>query len=396
MAGNRSEWQVVGDRLGEGGQSTVYLVRGPARLNSRNKDIERILSFNPWGTSMADTRARFTGDFVDAVVDYGRVESPAELGALKDFRLRNDEQQAISRLRQEVEILGEGRPGLPRLLDFNLNERWMVTEYFPNSTLENNYSKYEGDVSRALKAFLSLAKTVAALHAQGIVHRDIKPANVFVRQDNELILGDFGIVFLPDQPARLTRTNETVGPHDYMPPWAEAGGRLIDVTSKVDVYMLGKLLWCMVSGRLRLQREWFDRPDYNLTTIFPDDPAMHMVNEILKRCLVEGAEQCQTSVSDLVLIVSTYVRMLERGGQLLHAGIPRPCRVCGHGHYQSEGYASTQPRIPKEGPVGLRLWIGGSDTATLSVFPYVCDSCGHVEFFTRGATRPGARGSMDY
>lgn len=276
MSGNRSDWQVVGDLLGEGGQSKVYRVRGPERLNARNKDNERICAFSPWGVVRADTHAKLTGEFADAVVDYGRAESFSEFGALKEFKFRDDEEQAISRLKQEVQILGEGRPGLPRLLDFNLNERWMVTEYFPNSTLENNYSKYEGDVRRALTAFLSLVTTVAALHANGIIHRDIKPANVFVGQENRLILGDFGIVFLPDQPARLTRTKETVGPHDYMPPWAEAGGRL-----------------------------------------------------------------------------------------------------------------------PKQGPVGLRLWINGSDSANVPVYPFVCDSCGHVEFFTRPAARPGASGSED-
>lgn len=164
-ADNRGDWQVVGDLLGEGGQSKVYRVRGPGRLNARNKDIERIYSFNPWGAVMADTREKLTGEFADAVADYGRVESPEEFGALKEFKFRNDEQQAISRLTQEVQILGEGLSGLPRLLDFNLKERWMVTEYFPNSTLENNFSIYKGDVSRALKAFLSLARTVAALRA---------------------------------------------------------------------------------------------------------------------------------------------------------------------------------------------------------------------------------------
>jgi Protein kinase domain len=361
LSGRKENWEIMGEPLGAGGQSTVYLVRSPARLSARERDIERIFSFNPWGTSMADARATRTGEFANAVTDFARAESPSELGALKEFKLRNDEEQAISRLTQEVEVLREGRAGLPKLLDFNLNERWMVTEYFPDGTLEANFSKYKGDAGRALKAFLSLVKTVAALHEQGIVHRDIKPANVFVRHDSELVLGDFGIVFVPDQAARLTRTNETVGPHDYMPPWAEVGGRLVDVTPKIDVYMLGKLLWCMVSGRLRLPREWFDRPDYDLIEIFRDDPAMHMVTVILKRCLVENAEECEVSASELAMLVSTYVRRLDRGGQLLHAGIPRPCRVCGHGHYQNEGYASTQPRIPRDTPVGLRLWLGGSD-----------------------------------
>src|SRR5580692_6941245 len=34
--------------------------------------------------------------------------------------------------------------------------------------------------------------------------------------------------------------------------------------------------------------------------------------------------------------------------QDLHRGVPRPCRVCGEGYYQSKGYAQTQPPIPKD------------------------------------------------
>jgi serine/threonine protein kinase len=392
MEGNRAHWEVIGNPLGAGGQSEVFLVRGPERVNARRKDIEQVFSFSPWGTSMAGERPRRTGEFIDAVADYARTESPSELGAMKVFKLRDagsgGEEQAVNRLTQEVEVLREGRSGLPKLLDFNLAERWMVTEYFPAKTLEYNHSKYIGNVLLALKAFLSLVKTVASLHAQGIIHRDIKPANVFVRADDELVLGDFGIVFLPDQPLRLTRTGESVGPHDYIPPWADVGGRLGEVHPKFDIYMLGKLLWCMVSGRLRLQREWFERPENNLTVLFKDDPAMYIVNVILKRCVVESAEQCQTSASDLAIIVNTYIQMLERGGQVLHTGIARPCRVCGHGHYQNSGYASTMPQIPKDRPVGLRLWVDGN-SPTLAVYPFVCDSCGNVQFFTRPAPSGG-------
>jgi serine/threonine protein kinase len=37
-------------------------------------------------------------------------------------------------------------------------------------------------------------QTVAALHQEGYVRRDIKPANVFIRTNDELVLGDFGIL----------------------------------------------------------------------------------------------------------------------------------------------------------------------------------------------------------
>jgi serine/threonine protein kinase len=394
VAGSRDNWETIGEPLGAGGQSTVYLVRGPKRVDERSQDIETIHSFSPWGTVAHETRVQKTGEFAEAVANYAREEVESDLGAMKVFKVRGEGQDA-ERLRQEIEVLQQNRPGLPKLLDLNLEERWIVTELFSRGTLEQNHSLYTGDVRRALKAFLSLVKTVEALHADGIIHRDIKPANVFVREDDQLVLGDFGIVFLRDQPDRVTLTNESVGPHDYMPPWAEVDGRLRKVDRDFDVYMLGKLLWCMVSGRLRLQREYFDRPENDVTVLFKERPEMYMIDVILRRCVVERAAECKTSASDLAVIVSTFVHMLERGGQLLHLGIPRPCRVCGHGHYQDEGYASTQPRIPKDTPVGLRLWVGGSDVASLPVYPFVCDTCGHVEFFTRGATRPSIRGSID-
>jgi hypothetical protein len=372
----------------------VSLVRGSERIKARAKDIDQIPSFSPSGSTTAKARSIHTGEFADAIADYTRQDRSSELGALKIFNKFREagvagEEQAVNRLQQEIEVLRAGRAGLPRLLDFNLKERWMVTEFFPAGSLEDNVSKYKGNVALALKAFQSLVKSVAALHADRIIHRDIKPANV------ELVLGDFGIVFLPNQPSRHTLTNESVGPHDYMPPWAEVDGRLREVHPNFDVYMLGKVLWCMVSGRLRLQREWHDRPAYDLTQVFRDDPAMHMVNFILKQCVVEREEQCQTSADKLGNIVSGFIRVLERGGQLLYVGIPRPCRVCGHGQYQNSGYASTIPQIPTAEPVGLRLWVGGNTPTTLQVYPFVCDSCGQVEFFTRAAARPGTSGVVD-
>lgn len=94
---------------------------------------------------------------------------------------------------------------MPKLLDHNVEERWIVTEYFSRGTVEDNLGLYQGNPVLTLLAFQSLVDTVVTLHAEGIVHRDIKPANVFVRDDAKLVLGDFGIVYVPDLPARLTR-----------------------------------------------------------------------------------------------------------------------------------------------------------------------------------------------
>lgn len=295
---------------------------------------------------------------------------------MKVFRIREDssEQQAVDRLKQEFEILKQNRPGLPKLLASNESERWIVTEFLPNGTLEDNILRYKGKPALALKAFLTLVDTVAQLHDEGIVHRDIKPANVFVGNDDELVLGDFGIVYLPDQPARLTRTNESVGPHDYMPPWADIGGRLENVDTRFDVYMLGKLLWCMVSGRLVLQREWFQQPKNNISVMFRDDPHAFMINTILEKCVVVRQEDC-VGIHDIRAMAIAFVSLIEQGGQLLKREVPRPCHVCGHGNYRPES-------LQQNKTVGsLRVWTGGSDATSLTIETFVCDTCGHVEFF---------------
>jgi len=218
------------------------------------------------------------------------------------------------------------------------------------------------------------ATGLANLHHDRIIHRDIKPANVFFGDDGQMVLGDFGIVYLPDREERVTMTGESVGPHHYMPPWADLGIRQNKVEPNFDVYMLGKLLWCMVSGRMKLPREWHKRDDYNLTLLFPYDPHMHMINVILDMCIVEDPKECCTSASDLLLIVDAYLEVIGRRGQLLFADVPRPCHVCGFGFYRPE--ALRQNMVSS-----LQFWVTGSERANLNVSLFICDKCGHVELF---------------
>lgn len=140
--------------------------------------------------------------------------------------------------------------------------------------------------------------------------------------------------------------------------------------------MLGKLLWCMVSGRLLLRREWFKQPQNDISLIFKDDPRAYVVNTILEKCVVEHAESC-LSITDLRAMVIAFVHVFENGGQPLGDGVPRICHVCGFGLYERE--------IAKADTLTYRLTVSnsdrGADTSTLFVQFYICDRCGHVELF---------------
>lgn len=373
------KWEQIGDPLGEGGQSTVFLVRSPERATQRAASLQKI-------------RASLDGDkraeLAEAVTSYARPDSLSELGALKKFKVPKAGQsltplpgseayEAIERLKNEIAVLSQARAGLPRLLASNVEERWIVTEYFPEGTLEKHASKFRGKARPALKAFRSVVQTVAALHRDGYVHRDIKPPNIFVTQDDQLVLGDFGIVYVASMADRVTFTGERVGPRDYMPQWANLGDRHEKVEPCFDVYMLGKLLWSMIDGRMFLPREYFNRPGFDLTQTFRGDPDMFLINSILKVCIVEEASQCLSSADDLLLAVDITLRIMELGGQLLSKEVPRPCHVCGNGSYQPQ-------RLQGEVSNGaMRFWMSGGaqDIAVLGVELFSCDKCGHIQFF---------------
>jgi serine/threonine protein kinase len=292
-------WEKLEPPLGSGGQGTVYKARTPARVAERTKCFENF-------RNLLD-RSRLS-EFAEASLSYARPDLPSELGALKIFNIPTSEpeaDEAIGRLKNEVAVLRENRPGLIRLLDANEQERWMVTELMSGGTIEKHPD--------TLKAFRSLVETVATLHKEGKVHRDIKPANVFIREGGHLVLGDFGIVYLPDQRERLTCTNERVGSRTYMPTWANLGDRFEQVEPNFDVYMLGKLLWCMIAGRLILPLWYHRRSQFNLATKFPNNDHMHAVNFILDKCIVEFPEACLASAQKLLEVVDETRATLERG-----------------------------------------------------------------------------------
>lgn len=396
------DWEVI-KPLGEGGQSEVFLVRSPERRKERAKYIESIKEALGLPRESNYLISKLPAEeaaqrLSEAITGHARPELPSELGALKLFtKLRipgpEGEKQALGRLRTEISMMQKNdNPSLLKMLDSNLNQRWIVTEYHPKGTLADHPLAYKGNVPRALRAFRSLVAVVAALHHPepniiGVVHRDIKPANVFFGDNDQLVLGDFGIVYSPEHTQRLTRTGEPVGPWDYMPPWAE-DQRLEDVQSNFDVYMLGKFLWCMVSGRLRLLREYYNspqRPEYNLTLQFKGDPLMHVVNSILDMCLVQDPADCLSSAQELLEIVDDHLATIDRGGYPLRKNVPRPCRICGKGFYQID---DSLPRpfldLRSSGPQGDKVGV-------VRTRHFFCNSCGHVELFLANSDGAGDR-----
>ena len=373
-------WEVIGEPLGEGGQGEVYLARSPSRVAAREECRARI---------RLALEKHNADEIANAAWIYARPDEKAELGAVKVLKIPKagglvtkgveaDVTKAVVRLRNEIAILGQGKPGLVKLLDNNVDERWFVTEYFPDGSLEKQIGRFKGRIASALRAFRSVVSTVAALHRDGVVHRDIKPANVFIKSEEDLVLGDLGIVFMPSR-ERVTTTHERVGPRDYMAPWADLGERVEDVVPNTDVYMLGKLLWCMVTGKMKLPRENYHWDQFNVEKLFEGNKAAATINPILERCVVERPERCLQSAAQLLEIVEETLYRLARGERSIikDGKLELDCKVCRRGKY-----------LPYRDPQDLLFLVAqnhlGSQTSPMQVHAFVCEFCGNVDLFAPG------------
>ena len=130
----------------------------------------------------------------------------------------------------------------------------------------------------------------------------------------------------------------------------------------------------MVAGKPKLDREFWDEPENDLTKLFPSDPHMHMINVILGRSVVTREEKCCGSANDLLLQVDTNLEQIKQGGQLLHDGIRRICHVCGVGRYERKAFQGSP--FQDKPSYNMRLWDSGAalHAATVGVEVWECDT----------------------
>lgn len=102
-----------------------------------------------------------------------------------------------------------------------------------------------------LEILLRVADAVAFAHARGIVHRDLKPENVMLGEFGEVLVMDWGLA-LPmshfHSAQRIRSISSMGGTPAYMSP-EMATGPIDRITPQSDVYLLGAILWEIVTGR---------------------------------------------------------------------------------------------------------------------------------------------------
>ncbi len=133
--------------------------------------------------------------------------------------------------RYVVQLLGVG---------WDADPPYYIMEYLERGSLADRIAEGPLPVEEAVAMLRDVATGLVHAHGKGVLHCDLKPANVLLDQDGKPRLADFG------QSRLSTEQAPALGTMFYMAP--EQADLEAAPDARWDVYALGALLYCMLTG----------------------------------------------------------------------------------------------------------------------------------------------------
>ena len=172
-----------------------------------------------------------------------------------------EKDNTIDSFRKEVGILQQLKDAKAKNVNlihdaFDLhNQLWIVSDYCTGGSVRTlmraNPSPKQGlEEHFIIPIARELAIAIKSVHDIGVIHRDIKCANVYVNEEGEIQLGDFGIVGVMDDGSSKRRT--IIGTPHYLPrELLVSSSHLTDegYGTEVDIWSYGITVYEMATGQ---------------------------------------------------------------------------------------------------------------------------------------------------
>jgi len=124
-------------------------------------------------------------------------------------------------------------------------------KYVRGSRLDE-YAAQGASLRDRLRKFQSVCDAVAFAHAHGVIHRDLKPQNIMIGSFGEVLVLDWGVAKIRDDPRSPasydTIEGTVIGTRHYMSP-EQARGEIDQLDERSDIYALGAVLFFLLNDQ---------------------------------------------------------------------------------------------------------------------------------------------------
>jgi serine/threonine protein kinase len=168
--------------------------------------------------------------------------------------------EMLERFRREARaVFALRHPNIVQVFDLDVADDvyFMVMEYIEGETLRQRLTRLRRRRKRmplheVLYVITAVGEALHYAHEQDMIHRDIKPANIMFRDDDSVVLTDFGVAKILNVSSNITVTGSVAGTPAYMAPeqWTDD-----EPDRRSDIYSLGVVLYQMATGELPFDAE---------------------------------------------------------------------------------------------------------------------------------------------
>jgi serine/threonine-protein kinase len=242
------------------------------------------------------------------------------------------DRQALERFKREARAAAAlNHPNICTIYEVGEHEGqpFLVMELLEGETLKQRVSAKPLKVNEIMDLAIPVALALEAAHTKGIVHRDIKPANIFITQEGQAKILDFGLakVARAGGPSSvtdvstesLTAPGVVAGTVQYMSP-EQALGEPVD--ARTDLFSFGSVLFEMATGRVPFPGSTLGETIAHILHRQPEAMARFNsevpaeLERITLKCLEKKPEERYPSAKEL----RVDLQRLKRGTELARVG----------------------------------------------------------------------------
>lgn len=207
-------------------------------------------------------------------------------------------------------------PNIVTVYDIGVESRqgrdhhFVAMEYLPGGNLAARVTQGPLPLEHSLNWMKQLASGLSFAHKRGVIHQDIKADNIFITNEGDLKIGDFGLARLLVGRVYLNSATKGMGTPAYMSPELCRGEQQ---DHRSDIYSMGILFFEMCTGQLPYRAQGMIEMAMKHTSapvpsakrlnpLIPD-----VLDKVIKRMMAKTPDERYRSMTDVLGIVDDLI-----------------------------------------------------------------------------------------